>query len=148
MLGFDTFAQFPFATVAEDNSVTISVSGNVLTLQIGNLGIAANSIVEQVNADPLVLGNGTVSFVTTSNISLNPNPLVLGVGEVTVSGTAVINPTGNGIAISSGTVTIVGNAGVTLDPNNLLLGTKDVGVITWNQIEPGATMVWTPIEPY
>jgi len=30
----------------------------------------------------------------------------------------------------------------------LLLGTKDVGVITWNQIEPGATMVWTPIEPY
>jgi hypothetical protein len=70
------------------------------------------------------------------------------VGEVTVSGTAVINPTGNGIAISSGTVTIVGNAGVTLDPNNLLLGTKDVGVITWNQIEPGATMVWTPIEPY
>jgi hypothetical protein len=30
----------------------------------------------------------------------------------------------------------------------MTLGTGEVGIITWNEIIPGATMVWTPIKPY
>ena len=32
--------------------------------------------------------------------------------------------------------------------SGLSLDTKEPGVITWNDIIPGATMVWTPIKPY
>ena len=53
MLGFNAFAQFPFATVHEDGNVTISVTKNELTISIGNPGITADSIVEI--PDPKVL---------------------------------------------------------------------------------------------
>ncbi len=50
--------------------------------------------------------------------------------------------------IRSGSVTITGTANVTPTGSNLTLGTGTPGIITWNEIIPGATMVWTPIEPY
>ena len=55
---------------------------------------------------------------------------------------------GNQLIIRSGTVTISGNANVTPDKVPLVLTTKESGVITWNEIIPGALMVWTPIDPY
>ena len=47
-------------------------------------------------------------------------------GNVTVTGTANVLPTGSSLTVSSG----------------------EPGVITWNDIIPGANMVWTPIKPY
>jgi hypothetical protein len=55
---------------------------------------------------------------------------------------------GNQLIIRSGTVTISGNANVIPDKVPLVLTTKESGVITWNEIIPGASMVWTPIDPY
>ena len=81
--------------------------------------------------------------------TIGKNPLVLGTGTVTVSGNAVVDSgLGNQLIIRSGTVTISGNANVTPDKVPLVLTTKESGVITWNEIIPGATMVWTPIDPY
>ena len=66
LLGFDTFARFPFSTVGDDNSVSVIASGNNLILSIGPVGIAATSIVESSGADPLFLGTGTITISGTS----------------------------------------------------------------------------------
>jgi hypothetical protein len=50
--------------------------------------------------------------------------------------------------LATGNVTISGNALVNPDGSALSLDTVEPGVITWNDIIPGATMVWTPIKPY
>ena len=72
-------------------------------------------------------------------------------GSVTVSATAVADVTGNQLTISSGTVTISGTANVILNGSPLDLKSNNgetTSVIVWNEIIPGANMVWTPIEPY
>ena len=50
--------------------------------------------------------------------------------------------------ISSGSVSIVGTASITAPATAMTLRTGEPGIITWNEIVPGATMVWTPIKPY
>jgi hypothetical protein len=52
------------------------------------------------------------------------------------------------LIIRSGSVTIVGTASIEAPATAMTLRTGEVGVITWNEIIPGATMVWTPIKPY
>ena len=69
-------------------------------------------------------------------------------GTAIASGTAVADVTGNPLTMSTGTVTIVGTANVIIDGTSITLNTKEPGVITWNEIIPGANMVWTPIKPY
>jgi hypothetical protein len=151
LLGFDTFARFPFSTVGDDNSVTITTSGNNLTLTIGPVGIAATSIVETSGADRLYLGTGTVTISSTANTALTGSPLIMATGTVSASGTANIIVTGKQLTILSGTVTISTTANVILNGSPLTLASNNGGttdVIVWNEIIPGATMVWTPIDPY
>jgi hypothetical protein len=150
-LGFDAIAALPFATSGPDGSVTITVTKNQLTITIGPVGQEVTSVIEQAGPDALVLGTGSVTLSTTVDVDSGlKNPLVLGTGTVTVSGNAVVDSgLGNQLIISSGTVTISGNAVVDSGLTNALtLATKESGVITWNEIIPGASMVWTPIEPY
>jgi len=55
------------------------------------------------------------------------------------------------LTISSGTVTISGTANVSINGSPLNLSSNGGGttdVIVWNEIIPGANMVWTPIVPY
>ena len=52
------------------------------------------------------------------------------------------------MTIRTGTVTVTGTALVQPDGSPLTLATGEPGIITWNEIIPGATMVWTPIDPY
>jgi len=52
------------------------------------------------------------------------------------------------LTLATGNVTISGNALVNPDGSALVLNTNEPGIITWNDIIPGATMVWTPIKPY
>jgi hypothetical protein len=54
-------------------------------------------------------------------------------------------PDGNSLVISSGTVTITGTANVTPTGGALTLSTGEVAAITWSEIQPGATMIWTPL---
>ena len=150
LLGFDAFATQPFSASANDGNVTIVAEKNRLVLTIGPVGQAVSSVSQSSGADPLVLGTGTVALSGNAEVDSGlKNPLVLATGTVTVSGNAVVDSgLGNQLIIRSGTVTISGNANVTDLKVPLVLTTKESGVITWNEIIPGATMVWTPIDPY
>ena len=151
LLGFDTFARFPFSTVGDDGSVSIAVSGNNLILTIGPVGIATTSIVQTSGADPLYLGIGTITISGTGQTDVTGSPLVMATGSVSVSGTAGVTVTGNQLTITSGTVTISGTSNVSVNGNPLTLDSNGGGgtnVIVWNEIVPGANMVWTPIVPY
>ncbi len=150
LLGFDAFATQPFSASGNDGNVTVVAEKNRLVLTIGPVGQAVSSVSQTSGADPLVLGTGTVALSGTAEVDSGlKNPLVLATGTVTVSGNAVVDSgLGNQLIIRSGTVSISGNANVTPDKVPLVLTTKESGVITWNEIIPGATMVWTPIDPY
>jgi hypothetical protein len=152
LLGFDAFATQPFSASGNDGNVTVTAEKNRLVITIGPVGQEVSSVSQTSGADNLILGTGSVTLSGNANVDLTTigkNPLVLGTGTVTVSGNAVVDSgLGNQLIISSGTVTITGNANVTADKVPLVLTTKESGVITWNEIIPGATMVWTPIEPY
>jgi len=147
-LGFDAISQFPISQVAADNVVTITVTGNNLIANVGNPNIAADAVQQNLNPNPLTLGTGTVTIVGTGNLEAPKTPLTLGTGTVIVSGNADLEASGNNLIIRSGSVTIVGTASIEAPATAMTLGTGEVGVITWNEIIPGATMVWTPIKPY
>ena len=147
-LGFDAISALPFATSGPDNSVTISVNGSNIVATIGPVNITADAVVEDATANPLTLGIGTVTIVGTANITAPKTPLTLGTGNVVVSGDANVTASGNNLIIRSGSVSIVGTASISAPATAMTLSTGEVGVITWNEIIPGATMVWTPIKPY
>ena len=147
MLGFNAFAQFPFATVHEDGNVTITVTKNELTISIGNPGITADSIVEIPTGSQVVLGLGSLTITADANITAVKNELVLGTGTVTVSADANVTAVKNELVISTGTVTITADANVSPTANALTLATGTAQAITWSAIVPGVSMVWTPIDP-
>ena len=147
MLGFNTFAEFPFATVYEDGDVTITLTANTLSFSIGNPGITADAITEIPDGSDVTLGIGTVTLTADANLSLTGNALTLGTGTVTVSADANVTAVKNELVISTGTVTITADANVTPDATPLTLATGTAQAITWSEIIPGATMVWTPIDP-
>ena len=147
-LGFDAISQFPISQVGKDDVVTLTVTGNNLVANIGNPDIAADAVQQNIDPNPLTLGVGTVTLVGTANLEASKNPLTLGTGTVTVTANADITASGNNLIIRSGSVTIVGNVIQAASANAMTLRTGEVGVISWNEIVPGATMVWTPIKPY
>ena len=147
MLGFSTFSEFPFATVAKDNNVTITATKNELTISIGNPGITADAITEIPNPNPLTLGFGDLTITGDSNVTGVKNELVLGTGTVTVTADANVTAVKNALVISSGTVTITVDDIVGPTGSGLTLATGTAQAITWSEIIPGATMVWTPIDP-
>ena len=148
LFGTASFAETPFASLTTDGNVTIIATGNNLVASIGNPNITADAITENVTGNPLTLGIGTVTIVGTANLEAPKTPLTLGTGTVTVSANANVTASGNNLIISSGSVTITGTASISAPANALTLSTGEVGVITWNEIIPGATLVWTPIKPY
>ena len=145
MLGFSSFAEFPFATVANDNNVTISATANALVISIGNPGITADAITEIPSGSQVTLGIGTVTLTADANLSPTGSQVTLGTGLVTVTAGATVSPSGNSLVISSGTVTITGDANVSPTGSALTLATGAIAAITWSEIQPGATMTWTPI---
>ena len=150
LLGFDAFAALPFSASGNEGNLTVTAEKNRLVITIGPVGQEVSSVSQSSGADPLVLGTGTVTLSGNAEVDSGlKNPLVLATGTVTVSGNAVVDSgLGNQLIIRSGTVSISGNANVTDLKVPLVLTTKESGVITWNEIIPGATMVWTPIDPY
>ena len=150
LLGFGAFSELPFSYSGTEGNVTVVAEKNRLVITIGPVGQEVSSVSQSSGADPLVLGTGTVALSGNAEVDSGlKNPLVLATGTVTVSGNAVVDSgLGNQLIIRSGTVTISGNANVTDLKVPLTLTTKESGVITWNEIIPGATMVWTPIDPY
>ena len=150
LLGFGAVSELPFSYSGTEGNVTIVATKNQLTLTIGPVGQEATSVIEQAGPDALVLGTGEVTISANVNIDSGlKTPLILATGDVSVAGNAVVDSgLANALTIRTGTVTITGNANVSIDGVPLILDSKESGVITWNEIIPGATMVWTPIVPY
>ena len=147
LLGIASFAELPISTAGPDNSVTISATKNALAISIGNPGITADAIIEDPTGSQVTLGIGTVTLTADANLTAVKNELVLGTGTVTVTAGANITAVKNELVISSGTVTITGTANVTPTGAALTLATVNIAAITWSEIQPGATMTWTPIDP-
>ena len=148
MLGFGSFAEFPFATVAPDTGVIINANGNQLNITIGSVGIIASSLVEDATKNELALGLGTLSITGDASFNITGSQVSLGLGNFIVTAGATANVTGNSLTLATGNVTVTGTAVVNPTGSPLSLDTVEPGVITWNDIIPGATMVWTPIKPY
>ena len=147
-LGFDAISALPFATSGPDSDVQVSVTGNQLNITIGSVGIIADSITEDVDPNRLTLGLGTLSITGDANFNVTGSQVSLGLGNFVITADSNVTVTGNTLTLATGNVTITGNALVNPDGSALSLDTVEPGVITWNDIIPGATMVWTPIEPY
>ena len=147
-LGFDAISALPFATSTNIGAVNVAVTGNALTITIGSVGIIADSIVEAVDPNQVTLGLGTLTISGKANVTVTKNELSLGLGTITVTAAANAVVTGNALTLATGNVTVTGAANINPDKVSLALDTVEPGVITWNDIIPGATMVWTPIKPY
>ena len=147
-LGFDAISALPISSAGPENSVNVTVTKNALSITIGSIGIIADSIVESVSGNSVNLGLGTLSISGQANVSVTGSQVSLGLGTITVTADANVSPTGNALTLATGNVTITAAANVNPDKVSLSLDTVEPGVITWNDIIPGATMVWTPIKPY
>ena len=133
LLGFASFAERPFSTVDDDNDVTIQVTGNALQISIGNINVIAGTNVEIPNPNRLTLGTGAITISGSAAFAVTGNATTLSVGTVVASGGATATTTGNALINPAG--------------SQLVVGTGELGVITWNDIIPGVDMTWTEIEP-
>jgi len=147
-LGFDAISALPFATSTNIGAVNVAVTGNALTITIGSVGIIADSIVEDPDPNRLTLGTGTLTISGKANVSVTGSQVALGLGTIVITADANVSPTGNALTLATGSVTVTGAANISPTGNALSLDTVEPGVITWNDIIPGANMVWTPIKPY
>lgn len=148
MLGFGSFAELPWATSGPDTGVLVTATGNTLNITIGSVGIIATAIIEDVDPNQVTLGLGTLTITGDASYTLLKNELSLGLGTIVVTAGATVVPTNNTLTLATGNVTISGKALVSPDGSALVLDTVEPGIITWNDIIPGANMVWTPIVPY
>ena len=147
-LGFDAISALPFATSTTLGAVNVNVTGNALTISIGSVGIIADSIVEDPDPNRLTLGTGTLTISGKANVTVTKNELSLGLGTIVVTADANVTAVKNALTLATGSVTVTGAANINPDKVSLALDTVEPGIITWNDIIPGATMVWTPIKPY
>ncbi len=147
-LGFDAISALPFATSGPDTDVSVSVTGNSLNITIGSVGIIADAVTENLTANPLTLGLGTLSIRTDVDHTVTGSQVTLNTGNATVVINTEVLPSGVDLTLATGNVTITADANISPTGSQLTLDTVEPGVITWNDIVPGATMVWTPIKPY
>jgi hypothetical protein len=147
-LGFDAISALPFATSGPDSDVSVAVTGNSLTITIGSVGIIADAVTENLTPNQVTLGTGTLTITADANHTVTGNAVSLGIGAFTINIDTNVTPSGNSLTLATGNVTITADAGVSPTGSSLSLDTVEPGVITWNDIIPGATMVWTPIKPY
>ena len=147
-LGFDAISALPFATSTNEGNVSVVVTGNALNITIGSVGIIADAVTENLTANQVTLGTGTLTITADANHTVTGNAVSLGLGAFTINIDTNVTPSGNSLTLATGNVTITAEANVLPTGNALSLDTVEPGVITWNDIIPGATMVWTPIKPY
>jgi len=79
-------------------------------------------------------------------VAVTGNALTLGTGSVTITADANVTAVKNVLAISIGSATITGDVNVTAAANALTLATGIAQALTWSEISPGATMVWTSVD--
>jgi len=147
-LGFDAISALPFATSGPDSDVSVVVTGNQVNITIGSVGIIADAVTEEADPNRLTLGTGTLSIRTDVDHTVSGSQVTLNTGSVEVNIDIDVLPSGVDLTLATGNVTITADANISPTGSQLTLDTVEPGVITWNDIVPGATMVWTPIKPY
>ena len=147
LLGFDAFAAQPFSASGNEGNVTLSVTGNQLTINVGNPGIVADSVTELVDGFDVTLGTGTVGFQIDVDFTVTGSGITLATGTVIATAGADVTVSGNNVVISSGTVTVTADANTAPDGIDLSLATGTAQAITWSEIVPGVSMTWTEIDP-
>ena len=147
-LGFDAISALPFATSGPDSDVNVSVTGNQVTISIGSAGVIADAVTEEADPNRLTLGTGTLSIRTDVDHTVTGSQVTLNTGTAIVVIDTEVLPSGVDLTLATGNVTITADANISPTGSSLSLNTVEPGVITWNDIVPGATMVWTPIKPY
>ena len=147
-LGFDAISALPFSTSGPDSDVSVAVTGNSLNITIGSVGIIADAVTENLTPNQVTLGLGTLSIRTDVDHTVTGSQVTLNLGNVTISTDVNVLPSGVDLTLATGNVTITADANISPTGSQLTLNTVEPGVITWNDIIPGATMVWTPIKPY
>ena len=147
-LGFDAISALPFATSGPDSDVSVAVTGNSLNITIGSVGIIADAVTENLTPNQVTLGTGTLSIRTDVDHTVTGSQVTLNLGNISISTDVNVLPSGVDLTLATGNVTITADANISPTGSQLTLNTVEPGVITWNDIVPGATMVWTPIKPY
>ena len=147
-LGFDAISTLPFATSTTEGNVSVAVTGNSLNITIGSVGVIADAVTENLTANQVTLGTGTLSIRTDVDHTVTGSQITLNVGNISISTDVNVLPSGVDLTLATGNVTITADANISPTGSQLTLDTEEPGVITWNDIVPGATMVWTPIKPY
>ena len=147
-LGFDAISALPFATAQTAGDVQVSVIGNQLTIGIGNPAISADSITEIPDPNRLTLGLGTITITADGNVSPTGSQVVINTNlpAGSASTSVDITPAVNQLTLATGNVTITADANIDPTKVELSLDTGEVSAITWSEIIPGVTMVWTPID--
>ena len=158
LLGQDAFSAQPFSASPFLGNAAINVVGAPLTLSFGPVGISTTIANVISGADPLTLKTAQIGTFTVEGTAVVPDtnikvPLTLGTMDASAaaSGSAVINAAGlkNQLTLrTTNGIVVTGNATVNVTGIPLTLKVNETGIITWNEIIPGATMVWTPIKPY
>jgi len=93
-------------------------------------------------ASPFGDPGGVSVFVTVNGQRMN-----FAIGNVQIIGKAVVLPTGQRVDLATGDVVVKIGQTVVVTGEELALATNTVDVISWIPIDPGATGVWTPIDP-
>ena len=151
-LGFDAISALPFATSGPDNDVTFAVTGNQVTISIGNPGITADSITEIPDPNRLTLGLGTLTITADSNFTATGSQVSIttNLPAANVSTSVDITPNTNQLTLATGSVTITADCNIDvnsgLTTTSFAVDTGEVAAITWSEIVPGVDMVWTPID--
>ena len=147
-LGFDAISALPFATSQVAGDVNIQVVKNSLTINIGNPAISADSITEVPDPNRLTLGLGTITITADANVSPTGSQVVINTNlpAGSASTSVDITPSTNALTLATGNVTITADANIDPTKVELSLDTGEVNAITWSEIIPGVTMVWTPID--
>jgi len=145
-LGFDAISALPFATAQTAGDVQVNVTGNQLTIGIGNPAISADSITEVPDPNRLTLGLGQITITADANLTATGSQVILNTGTAEATTSVDITPAVNQLTLATGSVTITADANIDPTKVELALDTGEVAAITWSEIIPGVTMVWTPID--
>ena len=113
-LGFDAISALPFATSGPDTDVNVSVTGNQVTISIGSAGVIADSVTENLTANQVTLGLGTLSIRTDVDHTVTGSQVTLNTGNVTiVAQMLTVLPSGVDLTLATGNVTITADANIT-----------------------------------
>ena len=145
-LGFDAISALPFATSGPESDVSVAVTGNSLTITIGSAGVIADAVTENLTPNQVTLGLGTLSIRTDVDHTVTGSQVTLNIGNFTVSTAVDVLPSGVDLTLATGNVTITADANIDPTKVQFALDTGEVSAITWSEIIPGVTMVWTPID--